>query len=376
MKNIKPKLKLLRNVFLSYLKVKGITTTILILTCLSLFAQQNWKFGSNHSLIVGHASAPLTVTMHSTSLKSYGFLGKVGGVSFSAIAKPDASLTDASLSISYSALNPDGKRLLVIINNDTLYPQIYDWQLIPISKYANSTYTACVSLFGENNSEYAYDITYHEAFQNTLLGARLLQADILLMDIVELSQIPKYNDSIILGKGEKAPPINNINLSAVYKIDSILNIDDFQSWVFTDNNVNVTFRITDGKFSISGFPYYYFWSTDENGYLKTRDSLVALAYIAQSNNNSVTYNSLANKIDQLEPAVIYNKEVTEEMKRTYSKLRSLNPLVFDAAERTMRYAAFFRFIKKINYDSWSDYFNQVRSVRIKPVVNTPTAWEK
>jgi hypothetical protein len=74
--------------------------------------------------------------------------------------------------------------------------------LIPIVNYANSDYNAVVSLFGEKTTEDTYDIVYHPAFENTLLGIRLLQADIIFFDLGETWQLPKLEGQTILGAGE------------------------------------------------------------------------------------------------------------------------------------------------------------------------------
>ena len=82
-------------------------------------------------------------------------------------------------------------------------PFLPDWQLIPIAKYADDNeYNACVSLFGPKPTLSKYDIIYHKAFKNTLLGLRLFQMDILLKDLDSFWDIPQLGGQVILGTGE------------------------------------------------------------------------------------------------------------------------------------------------------------------------------
>jgi len=75
---------------------------------------------------------------------------------------------------------------------------------------------------GPNTSDTVYDIVYHEEFQNTLVGLRLLQADMLLFDLNETWQLPKFAGNVILGLGEAAPQRQN-ELSAIQIENALAN---------------------------------------------------------------------------------------------------------------------------------------------------------
>ena len=125
-------------------------------------------------------------------------MGKVGGVAFQGVAQPSGDLQFSSLTLQYIASNDDGRRLRAVFDADTAYAWLADWQLIPIARYADSPYHATISLFGERSTEDSYDIVYHPSLRNTLLGIRLLHADILLMNVSEYWRMPRFNGEIVL----------------------------------------------------------------------------------------------------------------------------------------------------------------------------------
>ena len=148
-------------------------------------AEKTWTLG-RYSFVAAPPSPPLRVNLARTGgLRSVGFLSRVGGIAFSGEMRLDASLVGKRLGLEYTRDRPDGTRLSVTIEGASLQQELADWLLIPIAQYADSEYDACVSLFGPETNDDAYDIVYHDAFENTLLGMRLLQADILFLDLNE-----------------------------------------------------------------------------------------------------------------------------------------------------------------------------------------------
>lgn len=315
-----------------------------LILVINVFAQDTWKLGS-YSFNIGVSSGPLNATMEGArGLGSFAFVGAVGGVAFEAIAIPDGKLQNKSVELKYDNSKPDGRRLFIIIGKNTYNPFLPDWQLVPIAKYADSEYNACVSLFGPKTTETVYDIVYHSAFENTLLGLRLLQADIILMDLSEFWQLPKFNNKLILGLGETEPEDNETVDDAIEKIIDIIRQEDFQSWVYTDYNEKVRFKV-ETNFMLTGYPYYYFWKTN----IETKT---------------------------LEPKVMEVKKLTKQMKEQNEILQKINPTVYNAANQTMRFAAFFRYIKDKSSTSWNSFIEKIRSVKPEPSVKTPTQWKR
>lgn len=369
---------------------------LLLFISLNSFTQECWDFGGKYKAYVKEASSPLIINMkNNVSLQSLSFVSSVGGVAFLSVAEPEISLKNASIALNYIPGNRDSHRLQIIMNKDTLYPNLPDWQLIPIAKYSNSNYNSCVSLFGPKCNIASYDIVYHPAFQNTLLGMRLLQADMALMDLTTHWQLPKYNSKIITGIGENSQ--ENVNWKdAAFKIQDILNLADFQSWVLTDDNVHIIFKAKEKKLVFEGSPYYYFWKQDTAS-LKAYDKLLTQynILINEYNTNVEFYNStqkinfknkaeeLMRKINKIEflikesdPSVIPVTEITNKLKTNYPLLLQLNPPVFNAVKNVSQYSAFFRYVKLKSPETWNKFFSKIKMVNVSPVIKTPTQLPK
>ncbi|MBS1595798.1 MAG: hypothetical protein JST90_15910 [Bacteroidetes bacterium] len=199
--------------------------------------------------------------MTTSSVTSLHFATRVGGVAFYSIAQPVDTVRDYIKKIEYVAQDKDGYRLRLITRGDTIYPYIPDWQLIPIAKYSNSTYNSCVSLFGPKSDSTHYDIVYQENLQNTLLGMRILQADMMLMDPYTLWELPKFNGETIKGIGEILPEESSSGIAA-FEATTMLSSGSYQSWILTNDNPTINFSMDSHKLSFNTYPYYHFWKTD------------------------------------------------------------------------------------------------------------------
>ena len=196
-----------------------------------------WNLG-NYQFLDAPSSGPLLQTLQDrASLSSYSFVGGVGGVAFGALAFAESGSSPGKIDLTYNSQESDGKRLLIQIDKKLYHAPIYDWMLIPIARYADSQYNACVSLFGPRATKEIYDIIYHPALVNTLLGIRLLHADILFFDVNQTWQLPKYEGTVILGKGEVAS--QKLDYNSARSIQSVMRKEMFQSWLLTDVGIPV-----------------------------------------------------------------------------------------------------------------------------------------
>ncbi len=219
-----------------------------------------------------------------SSVRSFRFVGKVGGVAFDALAQPEAGLKVKSLTLSYSAAEPDGHRLKLVINGKPVAAEIYDWELLPIARYAASDSTSCFTLFGELEDkkeaeklrdEGARILNYDAAFKDTLLGLRLFQLDVLVLDEELGTDLPKSDGHYLLGAGEQAPdlPKTREQMRKYEKEKEDLERrgastdngfrTEFGSYVICDQTVDLRFGLADGQLILTGEPFYYFWVEDD-----------------------------------------------------------------------------------------------------------------
>ena len=200
-----------------------------------------------------------------------------GGIMFEKAAILSEGLQINNLELSYNQSNIDGERMVLKMNENTVYFKLYDWQLIPIAKYSNSEFTLCFTYFGEltdknlesvvlNNN--GHILNYHPEFSNTLIGWRLADMDLMVMYNFT-SDLPKVNNSYVLGSGEMLPNVNSNTLGSNNFINQLISIENdlgytFRSYIITDHYSDTEINITNDSLKLNGNPYYYCWRLRED----------------------------------------------------------------------------------------------------------------
>jgi len=165
----------------------------------------------------------------------------------------------------------------ILMNGNPVKIGIYDWILIPVAHFANSDYTSVFTYFGKLKNKQLEEtilendghiLNYHPDLQNTLLGWRLADMDMLIMyDFT--TDLPKINGRYILGAGETPPDLKANHNGAYYFLELIKQTEQklgysFQSYVITDYSREITCSVLKDSLVISGFPYYYCWRSKSN----------------------------------------------------------------------------------------------------------------
>lgn len=376
-----------------------------------VYAQPYAASIGNTKLYYTSYTAP--IARSSTKTLSYGFLKKVGGVSFE-----QTLVTDQDILINYIPTNEDGNRLQLIIDDTISYPSIMDWQLKPIVEFADSQNPAVVSLLGKNeevNSDEFYNIQYHKAFENTLLGLRLLQVDLILLNVFELHELPKdkYGNTLLGHEEQPVQEVDSTQLNKVYNFMNLFNeLDTASSWLFTDTNKGLAINDANDQIIMEN-PYYYFW---KEGYkIDKTDSLEVflddkstLEFLMKIYLDEIS--TCFSEIDVYEEEKIYLLDVRKynknevilklfneymELNRKYLNedreieaielnqmneyfdgiyyeiIKSINPQIYEAAENTMKFSALFRHLKNNNPEKWRNFKNETISIDV-PYIGTPT----
>jgi hypothetical protein len=270
----------------------------------------------------------------------------------------------------------------VSVNGKVYRPFIPDWRLKPIALFADSPYTAAVSLFGEGPEQERYFyIQFHDALKDTLLGLRLLQADILLIDPTELWDLPLVGGRKIIGLGEKEPN-KTTSLEALQSIKNLIEKEKYQSWVLTD--------IGDGRIETIGnelkiitVPYYHFWIMRHKGTglnifeIQECDQLERLKRILKNVTLPERCNTLlTTDVKEEDLEVMPVSELISSIKNAWPTLQRVNEPVYTSVSQMSQFAALFRTVKATNSTGWAEFLKAVRIIRVTPEVQTPNRWEK
>lgn len=338
--------------------IRLVVVCALLLT--ALWAQvYNLSLGKRTLYSLPNSSLALTEAIPlRVGLRSARYLRAVGGVTFESTAAPAIPLS--RLDLKYDRAKPDGQRFWVMVNDRPSIAPIYDWQLLPIARFADSEHTACFSLFTpkeevSTNPELAAlaernpggrIIRFHPAFKNTLVGLRLMQLDMLIIsdDSVLLPQAGA--NGYVLGRGESTPNID-AGKAAFERVNQVIEgatekgQKPFDSYVIHDQESTPRIRFTAGPSAsflvLSGDPAFhtFVYPEDEGG--------------------------------AVQPTRWFSRWLAENR----STVRAINPAVWDTSINVLRYAAFFRYCKKQFPAQWQNFLSDISRVAPEPQVYTP-----
>lgn len=385
----------------------------LLLIGLASFALIGQSFAHIFELALGNytfAYPPAKPLVNRMSVKTgvtrYSFVGSVGGVAFGSIA----SSADGSsvVSLSYDGTKPDGQRLVIGLRSGIDSPKsvtayIYDWELIPLANFADQSQHACFTLFGElqdpnetksRRTKKHEILNYHPAFQDTLMGLRLFQSDVLIL-YPEACGLPKDGGAYVLGKGEAIPSLID-NLANFNDVGASLNQGGgpFQSYVICDVGVPIQFSSAQGELTLTGQPYWYCWKLSSGGtedaatilqnatseanrilaaeYNRDKAAMTVTAFNLkysasnQRRRQDALFDSIASRY------VISMPGYSQALSNRIAEMNGVNPAVYAATTTAMRYTAFFRNVKANRPDVFKSFVGRLKGVSFGPKVKTPT----
>jgi len=304
--------------------------------------------------IFGGRNISLTVSARGKQAVSYEIVSRVGGILFQAVAIPSSSAEGKPVNIEYRANQPDGQRLIVYIGDTAVTVDMYDWQIIPTALFAATEDTACMTLLGhpktqeerllciENPTAYMF-AEFHPKFINTLTGINLFFVDAMLVDgntnrIRQITSnlsgiIPGYND-ISIDEDKSAAGATHIRRLL------FATLNNWESYIYTDYGTDIWYEIINEKLVFTGFPSYLF-------ILINRDT------------ETVTINS----------------SLSAQIRKNIERLRSINPIIYRAAEQTAQWAAFFRMVKEQYPQVWESFIAQINNAEPIMQIETPRYWK-
>jgi hypothetical protein len=350
------------------------------------------------------------------NIGDYAFHSKGNSISFQATANPAENLKGKSISLDYT-----GGQFVITIGAQSYYPELPDWQLIPIANFANSPYSVAFTVMEDTTIQ----CKYHRAFLDNLLGLRLFQASLLKKPDVMWTVPVDARQNYLLAQSEIGfrPYLDTLIYQTLYD-DLTGDKKKFTSYVLTDKDVDIRFDADRNGFKLSGNPYYYFTITEfdtenidntrkqlESCYaeidkysklllkdkyspqLNSKNNLKGLLKVLDENKEQEASNAYSSnvenalkKLDSLtrlsDNEIGIKFKVLNNYTNTFNKnnwilLENYNPLIYNAVEKTAQWAAFFRYVIKANPNNWARFIDKVKNLEIKdaPSVKTPTSYE-
>jgi hypothetical protein len=330
------------------------------------------------------------------SLQAIGFLKSVGGIAFSQLATNRGELVLAS--ITCDPKQEDGIRLSIVLTNSSGkefrgIAKIADWQLIPLVLYSDSEFDACFTLFDQEERPFdqpdnTWRVQYHSAFEDTLLGLRLMQADIIAF-VEDGAELPKVRGKYILGIGESPPTVSE-NRHAFRRLNSWIRDQDesYDSYLICDRDQIITYDLKEGgTIELTGHPMWLCWkhSTSREAirakalgelyreFARDEVKLSKEAVTAKYTDDYIgeRFTVLLAKWKSPGPEVQLLPEYSRHLTARIEQLNGINKTVYDALTTVMRYSAFLKLYKAKDPADFRALVKQSNAVIVKPQVTTP-----
>ena len=379
---------------------KIITALIVATSILPLFSSAQIMAGG---FTMGKSGAgslrnPMSVAK---GVGNFGFCSAVGGVAFGEMAvSEDGSVIERLM---YHKDRADGERLEALVRkgsqiiNVTL--PVYDWEFIPAARFAGGSQDAVATFFG-SLSDKAEEarlrgkgckfMNYHKDIANTLMGLRLIQADLLAFHSIGPLNFSE-GGLPIKGSGEKLASESS-NKMAIAPIKEYYGSSGIQSYVICDVGQKIGFSMVGAgsakQLRLSGNPYWSCWNakiSEEELQMK-----LAMAFYSQL---STTEQTLLLENEELLTSrlteFIQKEGKTQMMQAQKEAFRRLsiesdqlsklmkkheggNPPVYHALTKFMRYSALFRYAKDRNKSGYEAFLKSLSGVSLVPSIETPT----
>ena len=396
--------------------MKGIYAAILIFCSSLVYSQSALNIlDLNHELFPDKKALTITTLAR---VGDYSFHVSVGGVSFQAIAYPAKNLIKETISLDFV-----NNRLVIQIGKKSFYSNLPFWQLAPIVNFANSPYNVAFTQLGDTVGKQNAHYKFHPAFLDNLLGLRLFQSDLLNMPNIMWDLPVDAQGEVILASSEKAGFEQGDSTLRQTITDKLTNAG-FSSFVLTDDKAKIVFDVDEYGIVFSGNPYYCFTKTvvDTSNFQSLRNRVYECYDIIETNakillkgkytpalNPRTNLKGLLTALDKNQQERIFNPysmyyvetalntldslnrltdaeigiqfqvldEYTESFKPYWDLLKKYNPTVYSAVENTSRWAAFFRYVRKINPNNWAAFVKKIENNGQwdAPIVKTPTSSE-
>jgi hypothetical protein len=349
----------------------------------------------------------------------------VGGVAFANIAVPLGFADGKPLSLRYNPSKKDGERLEVLIGDIVTNSGLYDWELVPLARFANGDSWACASLVGgatENDSLSVFEnalemcqltVENIEAFREVVilfhqLGRTLLEDannNNTIRNLVQIQRFEKEKDNLSLKDQESFDKFKNVlwasynpALGNTFVGLNLLLVDAmFVSCNHGSQVMNRILSIVNDFPKIPGYNDTPIEKTVPSNELLSELNQDWSTYIFSDfrlpiyywvNGNKIVFSSFPyyQFMKYANGKYGYLESLNNYIRFNYPAIKALNPVLFNAAEKWCHWSALFRAIKGKSGAEWSSFFNSVNATYPyfpddpektrypEPICQTPRFW--
>ena len=259
-------------------------------------------------------------------------LSLTGGAMLVSTARQHPSLGKTSLRFHYDSTNADGKRLNILFGKRCGIYSLYDWELKPLTQFVDSENNGVVSIAMHGGHE---RVSLDAAFEDTLLGLRFIQADLMSRGIVFSQEyLPQDDKGFILGAGERNLLSPDSEIADALKIlgSLLARAREGASYsVLTDAGVPFEISLDGNDLIVEGLPYYFFWEPGINN------------------------------------SVVPKRSLNDALKKAWPLIKRANPVVIESMEKSFRTVAMLRYLKQSASEDWSAFVAQVDQIAMEKI---------
>jgi len=265
-------------------------------------------------------------------------LKQTGGGLLTSRAEFVPALARQKWQLHYSKDKPNGARLEITSGDQHLTVDAYDWEIYPLTRFVDSNHNGSINILVKEDG---FNIDLDGAFINTLLGLRIIQADLITSGFLSQDFLPRLDNRLILGDGE-APFLADDKRAgdAAAEFDKIVGTNESVYSVITDAGARFIVAERLGQnIAIVGRPFLFAWDMGPP------------------------------PKNEVRPANIYNSNFD----RNWDLMRQANPILIREIERMYRLTAFLRAEKDNPTSNWLDFAHETQVIELQlPVVSTPS----
>jgi hypothetical protein len=253
---------------------------------------------------------------------------------------------------------------------------------------------------------------YAPALDGTLIGLRLMQADIVLTP--GYGDLFKLDGKYVLGTGETAPSARELAARERKQGELAQKLPRMRSYILTDADQRMTFALSKDRVVFSGSPVYRLWkitaedwgrwkedlsrvSTTEFGWralvaeqtllerlggesleldfeVLTPDDVVGFTRVARTlRGTDLGRNALLTLEDWVRQTTVVLIPADQNPLADPKTIEALNPIVYRAVTQFAQLAAWFRYVQASHPAAWAAFIRQLPATSItQPRVQLPT----